>query len=568
MKKFTTLSAILLALCLCFTACATPVDSSSLNSSSSYPDSSQELDYYVVTYTENGNRGEIKVKKGESCTPYTPEPREGYVFTGWFLNGTLISGSFIPEGDVEIEGIWERYDLLAEELKASLKKYLSSEAFAKAVTDAKTTQARIPLLYLKYIDGNYYTPELVEQFKNYLNMIDGVILDGKISDSLYSSSDVSKTGWYGIPDFLYSWSAIYNQYALASVALKYDNAYGKYFDLISEYLTNLDKFQSNSNKKYEWNGEEVTQSNLYYKGYNAINNIANASSRLSKDEFVSLLSCIATATKNTDGHAAFIAKYETIDFESMDASTDKNKLYTALKAELMPMWKDCMPVTQVAFGYGIYNVILLTAYNLGLDLKQVTPVSLEYMLSYYKKDESGNFIKNGGTPNWVGFSGRPLAGSVLRSYKEYDVKFEKTMQGYFPFTDGWNQPLDQLINMDRLCNFYNHDLGAKANVAPHYGILYGYMNGIDMEHYKKEVYHSEVCPGVENCEYHIDETVGQVYNVITLWRETLSKDEEGNYVISNTGEMSVAIAYCAYIQGIEAPSPLGLYNKADSVIKL
>jgi len=323
MKKFTTLSAILLALCLCFTACATPVDSSSLNSSSSYLDSSQELDYYVVTYTENGNRGEIKVKKGESCTPYTPAPREGYVFTGWFLNGTLINGSFIPEGDVEIEGIWERYDLLAEELKASLKKYLSSEAFAKAVTDAKTTQARIPLLYLKYIDGNYYTPELVEQFKNYLNMIDGVILNGKISDSLYSSSDVSKTGWYGIPDFLYSWSAIYNQYALASVALKYDNAYGKYFDLISEYLTNLEKYQSNSSKKYEWNGEEVTQSNLYYKGYNAINNIANASSRLSKDEFVSLLNCIATATQNTDGHAAFIAKYETIDFESMDADTYK-----------------------------------------------------------------------------------------------------------------------------------------------------------------------------------------------------------------------------------------------------
>ena len=189
------------------------------------------------------------------------------------------------------------------------------------------------------------------------------------------------------------------------------------------------------------------------------------------------------------------------------------------------------------------------------------------MLSYYEKDEDGNFKKNGGTPNWVGFSGRPLSAATLRDTKEYDVKFEKTMQGYFPYTDGWGQPLDEMINMDRLCNWYNHDLGTSANVAPQYGLLYGFMNGIDMEHYVKEVYHSQVCKG-EECKYHIEEQDGQVYNIVTLWRDSLKKDENGKYVISTTTDMAVAIAYIAQIEGIEAPAPVGAYSKDFAVINL
>lgn len=141
------------------------------------------------------------------------------------------------------------------------------------------------------------------------------------------------------------------------------------------------------------------------------------------------------------------------------------------------------------------------------------------------------------------------------------------MQGYFPYTDGWGQPLDEMINMDRLCNWYNHDLGTSANVAPQYGLLYGFMNGIDMEHYVKEVYHSQVCKG-EECKYHIEEQDGQVYNIVTLWRDSLKKDENGKYVISTTTDMAVAIAYIAQIEGIEAPAPVGAYSKDSAVINL
>lgn len=459
-------------------------------------------------------------------------------------------------------------DPLATELKASLKTYLATEEFEQSLLNAKTTQARIPLLYLRYIDGNFYSDETIASLTNYLDMLDGVTVNGKISDGAFSASDAGKTGWYGIPDFLYSWSAMYNQYAQACVQNATENAYTASIPLVGEYLTRLDAFQRDRLKEYTFKGKTVTQANLYYTGLNAINNIANANSRLTADEFTTLLSLVAQATGNTDGHEAFLTEYAKVDFESIDANTDKSKQYGALKTALLPLWKDCMPVTQCAFGYGIFNVILLTAYNLGLNLDQTAPVSLEFMLSYYDKDENGNYKKNGGTPNWVGFSGRPLSGSVLKSYDKYELAYEKTMQGYFPFTDGWNQPLDEMINMDRLCNYYNHTLGTSASVAPHYGILYGYMNGVDMEHYVKEVSHDKVCPGADICQNHIDETEGQVYNIITLWRENLKKDENGSYIISDTGEMAVAIAYCAFAEGIAAPSPLGLFNADERVISL
>lgn len=75
-------------------------------------------------------------------------------------------------------------DPLATELKESLKAYLQTDAFSNSVKDARTTQARVPLLYLRYVKGDFYTDEVVLQFKKYLNMIDGVIEDGKIKDSL------------------------------------------------------------------------------------------------------------------------------------------------------------------------------------------------------------------------------------------------------------------------------------------------------------------------------------------------------------------------------------------------
>lgn len=525
---------------------------------------------YTLTLTQNGQTQTVSVKAGESYTLPTPQDRDGYVFVGWYDNDTLLDYTITPTRDMNIVGKWDRYDQLAEELKVSLKTYLESDAFKKSILTSKTTQSRVPLLYLRYVKGDFYDNEVVMQFKTYLNMIGGVCKDGRIGDSLFPASDAGKTGWYGVLDFLYSWSLIYNQYQQwCNETGNVDTSYNVYFDTIKAYLTNVDSYVSNSNVNYTFKGAEIMQSNLYNKGYNALNSLASstAANRLTYDDYVELLGLVAQATGNVDGHDAFLAAYKAIDFETIDAADDKRQQLTTLKNKLIPLWKACMPVTQVGFGYGSYNVCLLTAYNLGFDLEQTVPGSRAYMLSYYEKDEDGNFKKNGGTPNWVGFSGRPLSAAALRDTKEYDVKFEKTMQGYFPYTDGWGQPLDEMINMDRLCNWYNHDLGTSANVAPQYGLLYGFMNGIDMEHYVKEVYHSQVCKG-EECKYHIEEQDGQVYNIVTLWRDSLKKDENGKYVISTTTDMAVAIAYIAQIEGIEAPAPVGAYSKDFAVINL
>lgn len=523
---------------------------------------------YTLTLDNNGETNTIQVVEGESCTLPIPKERDGYVFVGWYDGDTLLDNTFTPTKDMSIVGKWERHDALANELKESLKAYLQTDTFSKSVKDARTTQARVPLLYLRYVKGDFYTNEVVLQFKKYLNMIDGVIEDGKIKDSLFATSSASTQGWYGMLDFLYSWSAIANQYQQwCTETGTTDTSYWLYFVAVKEYLNTLDTYLAASQTEYTFKGKTVTQANLYYKGYNALNNIANAGSRLSYDDFVELLALVAKATGNTDGHATFLAEYKKIDFTTIDAASDKNTQYGKIKPTIMALWKSCLPVTQVAFGYSAINVSVITAYNLGFDLETTVPYCSNYMLSYYEKDDEGNFKKNGGTPNWVGFSGRPLAGSIFRGNARYDVKFEKTMQGYFPFTDGWNQPLDEMINMDRLCNYYNHTLTTNANVDPRYGLLYGFMNGIDMEHYVKEVYHSQVCTG-EDCKYHIDEQDGQVYNIVTMWRETLKKDENGKYVISNNVDMAVAIAYIAHVYGVEAPTPLGLYNAAQACIDL
>lgn len=167
---------------------------------------------YTLTLTQNGQTQTVSVKAGESYKLPTPQDRDGYVFVGWYDNDTLLDYTITPTRDMNIVGKWDRYDQLAEELKVSLKTYLESDAFKKSILTSKTTQSRVPLLYLRYVKGDFYDNEVVMQFKTYLNMIGGVCKDGRISDSLFPASDAGKTGWYGVLDFLYSWSLIYNQY--------------------------------------------------------------------------------------------------------------------------------------------------------------------------------------------------------------------------------------------------------------------------------------------------------------------------------------------------------------------
>lgn len=464
-------------------------------------------------------------------------------------------GTGTPSGETGEPGEGEEVpapDQLAEELKASLKVYLASESFSKAVQSANTTQARLPLLYLRYVDGDFYTTDCVISFKKYLNYINDLVDGGKLSDARYSSSQI--TGWYGLTDYLYSWSLIYNQYmqwcAETGTA---DESFRIYLPMIEEYLLKADAYAAKGSQEYQYEDETITQSNLYYKGYNVVNSFSTTQlGRYPLAWFEGLLAGpVAEATGSTEGHAAFLSAYEAAS--SMESSALRN--YG--KNTLLPLWRDLFIVQQVAFGYGFNNTLPLIRANLGLETK--LPYCDAFMLAYYETDEEGNFEREGGTPNWVGFSGRPVAASLYRDSAEYSVAFEKTMQGYFPFQDqGMTQPgIDGMINLDRLCNYYNHTLETSSNVVPQFALLTGMMHGIDMEHYRKEV------PDTEN-----GETGAEVFNIITLWRENLAKDASGAYVISGTTDMAVAIAYIAKTEGIEAPSPLGLYDPAQAVISL
>lgn len=360
-------------------------------------------------------------------------------------------------------------------LTASLSDYLNSDGFRDAMT-SKTTQDRLPLAYLRYVDTtNIETIQDGGVVMSSLNLISSVInSDGKIDDALYLDENCPlyetvtsdwgsyTDGWQSISDFLFSWSIMYNQYKQYCINLQsnaHDNLFGKYFDAIQTYLASKD-------------------SETY----------------------------IATAF-----------------------SFDKNSILT------------------------------LTAHNLGLDAKSIVPQSYNALLAYYAKDKNGNFTTASGYSNWTGFTGRPLAsGSILKNESAYDVAYEKTMQGLFPYQDNFdtNIAIEDTVNLDRLCDNYGYVIPSEwgSTADSRFGILYGYLNGIDMSAYTKEV-HDE------------DEQADKAYDVIGMWLATLNKDDNGNYVLQDQVDMAVAIAYLAYQKSVSA-SPCGLYTASDSIIKL
>lgn len=212
-----------------------------------------------------------------------------------------------------------------------------------------------------------------------------------------------------------------------------------------------------------------------------------------------------------------------------------------------------------AYGYDKASSIVLTLANLAHDPKNA-PVSYAALLSYYDTDEDGNFTKYVGNPNWIGFTGRPLAsGSLLRGEEKYSLVYEKTMQGIYPYDDTkadayYNYDIDDMINLDRLFDDYGKEIVSQYGSIgdSRYGILYGYLNGIDMSKYTKSV----------------DD--GKTYNVLQKWVDTLEKDSDGNYVIADGVDMAVAICYVyATEKGLDVPpTPIGSYSSATSVISL
>ena len=212
-----------------------------------------------------------------------------------------------------------------------------------------------------------------------------------------------------------------------------------------------------------------------------------------------------------------------------------------------------------AYGYDKASSIVLTLANLAYDPKNA-PVSYNALLSYYDKDKDGNFTKYVGNPNWIGFTGRPLAsGSLMRGEEKYSLVYEKTMQGIYPYDDtkadaSSNYNIDDMINLDRLYDDYGKEIVSQYGSIgdSRYGILYGYLNGIDMTKYTKSV----------------DD--GKTYNVLQKWVDSLKKDSDGNYVLADGVDMAVAICYVyASKMGLDTPpTPIGSYSSAVSVLSL
>ncbi len=457
-------------------------------------------------------------------------------------------------------------DLLADSLKKSLKVYFESENFTKTIANAKTAAAWVPLTYLKYVKGNFYSYDNARIFLKYLNMIDELLVKDEngqyvLSNAKWSASSACAQGWYGITDYLYTWSICYNlysQYCHENGIV--DNHFDTFLQPIGRYLTYIDTWLGNSSNTYEirWvSGDTITQANLYYQGYNCFNSLTYSRIKdYDYDYWVSFMEIVAKATGNTEGHDAFLKAFN--EFWPSAGTLSNTELRPIGKA-LLAKFKDCLPVTQVAFGYSAYSHLACIKASLGLEIE--LPKTDIFFLSYYEKNEDGSWKKSGGTPNWVGPSGRPIAASLYRNNENYSVIYEKSMQGYFPFTDGWNQTIDEMINLDRLCNYYNHELGTGANVTPQWALLTAMMHGINMEHYKK------VVPLVDE-ENGINEDGTEEFNVITLWKNNLKQDENGDYIISGNVDAAVAIAYIAMHQGIEAPSPFGVYSAENAIIEL
>lgn len=547
---------------------------------------------YDITIVDGETRTTAKYEKGYSLV-LEDLTKEGFEFLGYYLDDTKIESPYTVTSDAVIMAKY-RYGTLGQNLSSALSTYLQSETFEKSVQSAETVSVWLLLSYLRYVDGEFYSNSNAATFKKYLNMIDELIADGKISDNKWYGSAACKQGWYGITDYLYTYAVALNAYKeyLHGKGLV-DNSFDVYSEAIGEYLEKVDEWLSHDAEKYDILGEEVSQANLYYTGYNQWNRFSVSSyERLGQEKTKRLLECVAEATGSDVGHADFLRDYATLEpkykavkdeqerikpevdalkakyaageFDSYSEYYSQLKELQATQTELetaflnhangfdfMARFKSFMPITQVSFGMSATAYLAIVRANLNLDAS--LPYVDNAIMSRYEKDEDGNFVNEGGTPNWVGPTGEPIAASLYRDKEGYDVSFEKYRQGYFPFTDGWNQPLSEMVTLDLYGKFYNHTLTAGANVTPQWGLLTGYMHGIDMENY-------EVAKPVEG--------EPKVYNIISLWLDSLDTDDDGNYVIKGNIDMAVAICYLAHINGIEAPTPLGVYDSADKVIKL
>ncbi|MBQ7642281.1 MAG: hypothetical protein IJS67_00110 [Clostridia bacterium] len=132
-------------------------------------------------------------------------------------------------------------------LKTSLATYLSSDALDTEISTAASTQARLPLMYLKYVNGYSYSEEATEFLKTNLDLA-GELLGGvgKIDDTLFDQKEAfnqkndwgSYIKWQSTLDYCFSFSFMYNQYEQATGN---SEAYDAYAEAITDYISALDE---------------------------------------------------------------------------------------------------------------------------------------------------------------------------------------------------------------------------------------------------------------------------------------------------------------------------------------
>lgn len=537
--------------------------------------------FVKVTYGTNNQIQQVAVyKNGEIDGAYNADENHTYYLvqnnnilvglSSGSLNGTIIvtsAGTTYTAPSFTIKSIDRQQ--FSESLKGGLVKYLQSSSFQTAFTTMANAN-RILFSYLKYLDSSYLGMEIDDGEGGTTTVLQKGVKDlvlDKIKDLITTDEDGTKhiseanwydsaaksSNWYGIVDFLVTWSYSYqqyNDYLLKTEGMSLsDNEYTQYLTAINEYLEDFITLYSINGLYTKSMAVSTAVSNLSKVGQSGQPaTISEAVENISK--------LIDEIPEGYDDPVHLEAKQWLKDNLYRLRASGSSNMYSLFSAKAKTLYSSIR--TTVSFGYNIYCYFLLVYTNLGFDIANSTAMqavikSVEN--SYYALNADGTLKESTGC-NWVGFSGAPISRALIKDYSDkYFVEYEKTQQAYYPFVDQGmtQQGLAAMVNMDRLYDWYNHTLTSAANVAPGYAVLTMYMHGIDPEHYTK---------GVETSN------LDNEYNIIALWAENLGYDADGDVKISAALNMAIAICYLAHNQGVEAPAPYGVVTQDQFVVTL
>lgn len=135
--------------------------------------------YYTISFDEdNGNEiKEEKQKVNEKIKLYTPS-KEGYVFSGWLLNGISIDNDYIVTSDIELKATWT--DKENGSLVNGAKEYISNH-IEEDNTDEYLADSHEEAVRLRYINENINIAILIGSNKISFEINDNLVQEKSIS---------------------------------------------------------------------------------------------------------------------------------------------------------------------------------------------------------------------------------------------------------------------------------------------------------------------------------------------------------------------------------------------------